>query len=143
MRLRDVASGAGAKPAGVVAIALAAGLLSVLNLLYLLLTSFGNVPLSGGAFLWGGGLETYGPVIFLIGAALYARVAWGVWRMTRWSRYLAITVAALGVYLLVPGISAAVIDLRSFAIATDGLQIMLRVMAIWYLLQPAAREAFR
>ena len=143
MKLREVIASARAKPAGVVAIAVAAGSLAILNLLYLALTSVGNFPLSSGAFLWGAGLETYGPAIFLIGAVLYARVAWGMWRLTWWSRYFAVAVAAMGIYLLVPGISAAVIDLRPLAIGTNGVQITLRVMAIWYLLQPSTREAFR
>lgn len=48
----------------------------------------------------------------------------------------------LGVVLLLPGVSNAVVDLRIGKLAWGGLGMILRVMIIWYLSQQPVREQF-
>jgi hypothetical protein len=107
-----------------------------------LLTWVGIVPLSRGAFLLGAGLETHGPLMFVIFAFLFARAGLGLLRMSAWSRYLTILLACVGIYLLVPAVSSAAIDLRVRGLALHGSQIIARVMVVWYMLQTSVREAF-
>ncbi len=130
------------RPAG---ITLLAGVSAVLALVYFLfgcLTYAQTLPLASGAFLLGPGLEIYGPLMFFVFGVLYGRLAFDLWRLRRWGRYLGIILAGLGVYLLAPSISSAVVDMRVGAIAGDGLQIALRVAAMWYLTQPQVKAAF-
>jgi hypothetical protein len=116
--------------------------MSGLHLAFALLTWRGVLPLASGAFLLGAGLELYGPLMFLIFAFLFARAGFGLLRLSRWSRYLAILLAGLGIYLLVPTLSSAVMELRLQALVRDGAQVIARGMVIWYMLQPPVSEVF-
>ena len=100
------------------------------------------VPLSSGAFLIGGGLEQLGPVAFLLYAALMIGLAVALWRRWRWARRVAIIVAAIGIAMAVPGLSSAVMDSRILAIAREGLQIIVRVVVVYYLSQEPAKDWF-
>jgi hypothetical protein len=133
---------ASTRPAGVTAVAVACLLMSGLHLAFALLTWRGVVPLASGAFLVGAGLEIYGPLMFLIFAFLFARAGFGLLRLSRWSRYLTIALAGLGIYLLAPTLSSAVADFRVGALARDGVQVIVRGAIIWYMLQPQVREVF-
>jgi hypothetical protein len=130
------------RPVGVTVIAAACLIMAGLHLGFALLTWTGAVALAEGAFLLGAGLETYGPVMFLIFGFLFARAGYGLLRISRWSRYLAVILAALGIYLLVPSVSSAVVDLRIGSLALGGLQVIARVAVIWYLAQPQVKDAF-
>jgi hypothetical protein len=133
---------AAVRPAGVTAVAVACLLMSGLHLAFALLAWRGVVPLARGAFLIGAGLELYGPLMFLIFAFLFARAGFGLLRLSRWSWYLAILLAGLGIYLLIPTLSTALAEFRLPALARDGAQVIARGVVIWYMLQPAVREAF-
>jgi hypothetical protein len=98
--------------------------------------------LSSGAFLLGGALETLGPAMYLIFAFLLARAGWGLLRLSPWSRYLVILLAGLGIYLLLPAISSSVADFRLRALALAGVQVISRVLVIWYMLQARVKESF-
>ncbi len=130
------------RPAGVTVIAAACLLMSGLHLGFALLAWRSLVPLASGAFLVGAGLELYGPLMFLIFAFLFARAGFGLLRLSRWSRYLAILLAGLGIYLLVPTLSAALVEVRPVTLLRDGAQVMARAAVIWYMMQSPVREAF-
>ena len=50
--------------------------------------------------------------------------------------------AGLGIYLAVPTLSSALMDFRLPALLREGVQVMVRTAVIWYMLQPAVRDAF-
>jgi hypothetical protein len=132
-----------APPSGVTAIAvvflLASAYLLVVGLT--MLVSPGTMSMAAGAPLLGG-LELAGPFMFLLIAAVGLVVASGLLWLHIWARRFAILVAMLGVVLLLPGVSNAVVDFRIGKLAWGGLGMILRVMIIWYLSQPAVREEF-
>lgn len=131
-----------ARPAGVTAIAVVCLVLAGLQFAFALLAWGGQVALARGAFLVGAGLEIYGPVMFLVFAFLFARAGFGLLFLSCWSRYLTILLAALGIYLLVPTVSSAVVDFRLRSLAIEGVQMIVRVGVVWYLMQEPVSEAF-
>ncbi|MBZ5650354.1 MAG: hypothetical protein LAO18_07725 [Acidobacteriia bacterium] len=131
------------RPAGVTAVA-AAFFLAGAYLLAVGLTMLarpGLVSMAAGAELLGG-LELAGPYMFLLMGALGEAVAIGLWLLHRWARWLAILVALIGVVLLLPSVSSALIDFRIGKLAWSGLGAMVRTMIVWYLFQGLVVEAF-
>ena len=106
------------------------------------LTLAGTIPLAYGRYLVGPGMETLGPFIFLFYAVVMTATAWGMSRMRNWARHITIVFAALGVYFAVPAVSAAVISGELLPSIREGLQVILRIAAIWYLVQQPTRELF-
>jgi hypothetical protein len=131
------------RPVGVAAVAaaflLAAAYLMVVGLTLLVRPEL--VSLAAGSELLGG-LRLAGPYMFLFVAALGLLVALGLWRLQRWARWLAILVATIGVVLLVPSVSAAVVFFRIGKLAWGALGTIVRVMIVQYLFQPGVKEAF-
>ena len=125
-----------------VAIVAVCGLLGAIAVVFFVLLLARRVPLSTGASLLGGGLEQFGPFAFLLYGAVLAALAVALWRRWRGARRAAIVVAAAGVALSIPAISSAVVDGRTFAIAREGLQIMVRVIVIFYLSQESVKDWF-
>lgn len=101
-----------------------------------------TISLSAGAFLLGGGMEQLGPVAFLIYGAILALLGLSLWQRWKGARRAAILIAGAGIALAVPAISSAVADGRVFSILREGVQIMVRVMVIFYLSQEPVREWF-
>ena len=130
------------RPAGVIAIAALCAIAGVAALGFAALAMAQVVPLSSGAFLIGGGLEQLGPIAFLLYAALMILLAVALWKPWRWARRVAILVAAIGIAMAVPGLSSAVMDSRIFAIAREGLQIIARVVVVFYLSQDPVKDWF-
>ena len=131
------------RPAGVAAVA-AAFLLTAAYLLAVgltMLASPGLVSMAAGAELLGG-LELAGPYMFLLMAALGAVIALGLWRLHRWARWLAILVAMIGVVMLLPAVSSAMLDFRIGTLASGGLGVIVRTMIVWYLFQGPVGDAF-
>ena len=131
------------RPAGVAAVA-AAFLLAAAYLLVVGLTMLarpGLVSMAAGAELLGG-LELAGPYMFLLMAALGAVIALGLWRLHRWARWLAILVAMIGVVMLLPTVSSAMLDFRIGILASGGLGVIVRTMIVWYLFQGPVGDAF-
>jgi len=129
------------RPAGVTGIAvlffLAAIYLWTIGVLKLLAPE--AISLMRGAPLMYG-LELAGPYMALLVGTGYALVGWGLLRLRRWARWAAMAVTVLGVASLVPTISMAVLG---GAVFWYGLQIALRVAAVWYLAQaPAVIDTF-
>jgi hypothetical protein len=130
------------RPFGVTAVAaiflLAAVYLFVLGILMLLAP--GTVSMSLGAPLLSG-LELAGPYMFLVMAALGATIGLGLLRLNRWARCAALIIAMIGVVLLVPAVSSAVIEFR-VGLVWGWLGVIVRVVMIWYLYQVQIKEAF-
>jgi hypothetical protein len=131
------------RPAGVSAIAIlffaCAGYLCILGLL--MLFSVGRVSMSLGAPLLGG-LELAGPYMFLLTGAICALIGFGLLRLNNWARRAAIVIALIGVIMLVPTVSSAVIGFQIKLLVFGGLGVMLRVMVIWYLIQEPVKDQF-
>lgn len=129
-------------PAGVLAIAALCAIEGVSALGFAALAAAQFVPLSSGAFLIGGGLEQLGPIAFLLYAALMVLLAMALLRRWRWARRVAILVAVIGIAMAVPGLSSAVMDSRMLAIGREGLQIIVRVVVVYYLSQEPVKDRF-
>lgn len=130
------------RPAGVSAIVTLCTLVAAVSLAFGTLIFPGQVPLSAGAFLLGGGLEQLGPLPFLLYAAILLILALGLWKRWPWSRRAAIFLAVAGIALAVPAISSAVADSRVFAIIREGAQIIVRVLIVFYLSQEPVKDWF-
>jgi hypothetical protein len=130
------------RPRGVVAIAALCGVFSVVAFTFAGLLFAGVVPLSAGAFLLGGGMEQVGPFAFILYGAILATLGVALWRRWKGSRRVAIVVAGAGIALAVPAVSSAVADGRVFAIVREGVQVMFRVVIIFYLSQEPVKEWF-
>jgi hypothetical protein len=131
------------RPAGVTAVALlflgVAAYLAIIG--GVMLMSPGSVGMRSGAPLLGG-LELAGPYMFLLTAGVAALLGWGLLRLNNWARRAAVIVAILGVVMLVPGVSAAVVAFHGTGLLWGGLGVMLRVAVAWYLYQRPTVEAF-
>jgi multidrug transporter EmrE-like cation transporter len=132
------------RPAGVTVVAatffLAGAYLLVVGLT--MLARPGLVSMAAGAELLGG-LELAGPYMFLLMATLGMVVGFGLWRRQRWARWLAIFIAMIGVVMLLPSVSSAMLDFRIARLAWGGLGTILRVMIVWYFFQEPVAEHFR
>lgn len=129
------------RPAGVSAIAGIFFIAAAACAAIATMTALGAWPLAWGRFFVGD-LVTMGPAVFLVGAVSYAVIASGLLALKNWARRLAIVIAAVGLFFLVPVISSAVADLRLGAIAVNGAQIIVRVVVMWYLMQQNVADAF-
>lgn len=131
------------RPRGVTAVAfaflLAGAYLCVIGLT--MLARPGLVSMAAGAELLGG-LELAGPYMFLLMAGVGLAVAFGLERLHRWARWMAILIALIGMVLLLPSVSSALIDSRFEKLAWGGLGVMVRAMIVWYLFQEPVKEAF-
>jgi multidrug transporter EmrE-like cation transporter len=130
------------RPAGIAAIAgiffLAATYLFVLG--GVMLANPGTLSMSLGAPLLGG-LELAGPYMFLLVGGFAALIAWGLRRLNRWARRVAIAVAVVSVVMLIPAVSAAAVDFR-WSLLWTGLGMIVRVVIVWYLFQEPVKRAF-
>ena len=106
-----------------------------------MLLSPGAVSMSAGADLLGG-LEVAGPYMFLLIAVVATAIGAGLLRLHNWARRLAILIAMLGMVLLLPAVSSAVLDFRIAKLVWGGLGVMVRAMIVWYLYQHPVKEAF-
>jgi hypothetical protein len=86
--------------------------------------------------------ETAGPFAFLIGAAFYAAVAYGLWTLRNWARRAAIGIAALQAILALPKVSENAIALNFPRLVVTGLPMMVAAALIFYLAKPATAALF-
>jgi len=105
----------------------------------ILLISPGAISLMAGKhFLFG--LQLAGPYMMMLVGSVYAVVAWGLFRLQNWARWIAMLVMVISMASLIPKISMAELGLP---VLWYGLQIALRVAVGWYLAQaPAVIDAF-
>ena len=80
-----------------------------------------------------------GPYIMLLAAACAALIAWGLWQMNNWARRAAMLAAAVGVLMLVPGVSSRALG---WTFAVSGAGMIARVIVVWYLWQEDVAQAF-
>lgn len=86
------------------------------------------------------GLEIAGPYMILLMGSCYAIIAWRLFRLRNWARWLAILIVAFSIAPLVEKISTAELGILVF---WYGLQIALHVAVGWYLAQaPSVLDAF-
>ena len=129
------------RPIGVTVIAALFGLVAayLCSIATVLLLDRGAISLMAGRhFLYG--LELAGPYMILLGGCTYGVIAWGLFRLWNWARWITMLIMVIGVAMLVPKISMAELGVPIF---WYGLQIALRVAVGWYLAQaPSVVEAF-
>ncbi len=101
----------------------------------------GAVSMRAGAFLLGG-LELAGPYMFLLVACVSVLIGWGVLRLNKWARWVAILACFAGFVMLIPSVSAAVMSL-SWSLLWGGIGIIVRVVVVWYLWMDPVAEDFR
>src|SRR5271165_234513 len=123
------------RPPGVAILVAVCGLLSAISLAFAALLLLHKVPLSAGASLLGGGLEQLGPFAFLLYGTILTVLGVALWRRWKGARRAAIVLAAAGILLAMPAISSAFEDERIYAILREAIQIMVRVLVVYYLSQ--------
>jgi hypothetical protein len=131
------------RPSGITAIAVIFLLAStyLLAIGLTLLIAPGTFPLLlGAALLYG--LELAGPYMFLLIGALGALIGWGLLRLNNWARWAAILMALIGVVMLVPSVSGAVVYFDFGRLAWGGLGVVTRVAILWYLFQEPVKDHF-
>ena len=106
-----------------------------------MLFSPGRIGMAAGASLLGG-LELAGPYMFLLAGIVAAAIGWGLLRLNNWARRAAVILALVGVVMLIPSVSGAVINAQLGALAWGGLGIVTRVVIAWFLFQPSTTVAF-
>jgi hypothetical protein len=106
-----------------------------------LLVMLGVLSFASGAYLLGG-LETMGPLIYIIVAVAVAVLGLGLLRGWRWSRRLAVIASGLLIAGAVMPVSAAVVYSQILGIIVHGVKIILAIVIIRYLLQPEMVEWF-
>lgn len=130
------------RPAGVVAIAvlffLTSAYLTTLAIIWFINPD--AFPLSLAAPLLHS-LELAGPYMFLIAAAVAVIVGIGLLRLNNYARRATILIALAGIVMLIPKMSAAAVDITPnlFIVA---IQVIVRVMIVWYLWQNWTAERF-
>jgi hypothetical protein len=131
------------RPPGITAIVIAFLLVAAYLLVIgaIMLISPGTVSMAAGAPLLGG-LELAGPVMFLLVGTLAAVIGYGLFRLNNWARRAAILLAFVGVVMLIPSVSGAVVSLRMSPLLFGGVGVILRVMILWYLFQEPVKECF-
>lgn len=92
------------------------------------------LPFNSGSWIVGEEVATRGWLAYLLSALIHGLAALGLWRQWKWARWLAVFLLAMGLLPTVPGISAAVVDLRVSGIALWGALIVLRTAALYVLM---------
>jgi len=87
------------------------------------------------------GLELAGPYMFLICAAVGVIVGIGLLRLNNYARRATVLIAAAGIVMLIPKMSAAAVDI-SAELLIAAIQVIVRVVVVWYLWQNWTAETF-
>jgi len=116
-------------------VALLLALFAVAAAFYGFSVALGRLPFNAGGWVVGEELALRGWLAYLLAALLHLAAAVGLWRHVSWARWLSIFLLVVGLLPAVPGISAAVVDLRVAGIALWGALIILRSAALYVLLR--------
>ncbi|MGA2358549.1 MAG: hypothetical protein ABSF66_06085 [Terriglobales bacterium] len=108
----------------------------------LMLLRPGAISMSAGAPLLFG-LESAGPYMFLLMAAVGGGLAWGLVELNNIARHAALLIAITGIVMLVPKVSAATVIAQPKALAVGGLGIIVRVIVAWYLSRGEIADQFK
>lgn len=114
-------------------VALLLAAFAVLAFGYAALVAAGVLAFNSGAWVVGEEVAMRGWIAYLISAVVHAVAAFGWWRQWKWARWLGVFVLAAGLLPAVPGISAAVVDLRIGGIALWGSLMIVRCAALYAL----------
>ncbi len=87
------------------------------------------------------GLELAGPYMYLVWAAVGTIVGIGLLRLNSYARRATILIAVAGIVMLVPKMSAAAVDI-SVELFIVAIQVIVRVVIVWYLWQHWTAERF-
>lgn len=93
------------------------------------------MPFNSGAWVVGEDIALRGWLGYILSALAYAVAAAGLWQQWKWARWLGVVLLAFGLLPAVPGISAAVVDVRISGIALWGSLIVLRSAALYVLMR--------
>lgn len=104
-----------------------------------MLASSDTLPMRLGTLLLLGLLYA-GPYIFLMAGFVAGVISWGLWRLNNWARRAAMVVAAIGIVMLVPGVSSPALG---WTFGVSGFGMILRVMVLWYLWRDDVAQAFQ
>jgi hypothetical protein len=107
-----------------------------------MLLNWDTFSFRAGALLLAG-FETAGPFAFLIGAAAYALIAYGLWTLRDWARYGAIALAALQAVLALPKVSENAIARNFLPLLITGIPMMVAAALIFYLSKSSTTAVFR
>jgi len=107
---------------------------AVLAAFYAACIAAGALAFNSGTWVVGEEVATRGWLAYLLSALIHGVAAVGLWRRWRWARWLAVFLLAAGLLPAVPGISAAVQDLRVPGIALWGALIVLRTASLYVLM---------
>jgi hypothetical protein len=105
------------------------------------LVFLGVVSFASGTYVLGG-LETMGPLIYFLVAAVLSALAFALLRGWPWARRVAVIAAGLLIAGSVMPISSAVAYSQVFAMIVHGAKIIIAIVIIRYLLQPEVVEWF-
>jgi hypothetical protein len=92
------------------------------------------LPVNSGAWVVGEDVALRGWLAYLLSSVVHLAAAVGLWRQWKWARWLTVFLLAVGLLPAVPGISAAVVDLRVAGILLWGTLIVLRTAALYVLM---------
>lgn len=107
-----------------------------------MLLNWDTFSFRAGALLLAG-FETAGPFVFLIGAAAYALIAYGLWTLSSWARYAAIAAAALQAVIALPKVSENAIARNFLPLIVTGIPMMVAAALIFYLAKPSTTARFQ
>jgi hypothetical protein len=88
------------------------------------------------------GFETAGPIAFLLGAAVYALLAYGLWTLRNWARHAVIGIGALQAILALPKVSENAIALNLPRMVVTGVPMMAAAALIFYLSKSSTAALF-
>jgi hypothetical protein len=130
------------RPRGVVWLAGLFVALAALMLVYGVLLALSHISFTQASWLIGIEAAQRGPLVFVVGAVVYVACAWGLLRMSRWGRWLAILLIAAGLAQQVPAVSAAVTEFHWVPLVREGVAFLARMVCLYYLFREDVREAF-
>ena len=119
------------RPRSITFVVLLIAAFAVLAAIYGFLIATAVLPFNAGAWVVGEDIASRGWLGYILLAVVHFTAALGLWRQWRWARWLTIFLLAIGLLPAVPGISAAVVDLRISGIALWGTLIILRTAALY------------
>jgi hypothetical protein len=122
------------RPRSIAFVALLIAAFAMLAAFYGICIATAALPFNSGAWVVGEEVALRGWLAYLISAIVHGAAAVGLWRHWKGARWLAVFLLAVGLLPAVPGISAAVVDLRIAGIALWGTLIVLRTAALYVLM---------
>jgi hypothetical protein len=108
----------------------------------ILLLRPGTLAMAAGSYFLSG-LETAGPIMFLLGALAYGITGFGLWKLHPLARRAAILIAIYGAVMAVPVLSSAATGQHFAPLVREGIPFILRVLVIFFLLLGPQIEAFK